>query len=50
MGLGFAPAILVGLTSSALIAPIMFVLLAMMTILMWSSLVRTGEERMLKLH
>ena len=50
MGLGFAPAILVGLTSSALIAPIMFVLLAVMTILMWSSLVRTGEERMLKLH
>jgi hypothetical protein len=50
MALGFAPAVLAGLTGSALIPPLMFVFLVAMTILMWSSLVRSGEERMLKLH
>lgn len=50
MALGFAPAVLMGLTNSALIAPITFGFLVVMTILMWSSLVRSGEERMLKLH
>jgi ABC-2 type transport system permease protein len=50
MAMGFAPAILVGLTGSALIAPIVFVLLTVITILIWNSLVRSGEERLLKLH
>ncbi|GEM_PF-619365 len=50
MAAGFAPAILVGLTGSALIAPIMFVVLVVMAVLMWNSLVRSGETRMLKLH
>jgi ABC-2 type transport system permease protein len=50
MALGFAPVIVGGLTGSALIAPITFVFLVVMTILMWNSLVRSGEKRMLMLH
>lgn len=50
MAMGFVPAILAGLTGSMLVAPITFVFLAGMTVWMWNSLVRSGEERMLKLH
>ena len=50
MAAGFAPAIVVGATGSALVAPIMFALLGGVSILLWGSLVKSGEKRMLLLH
>ncbi len=50
MALGFAPAIAVAITGSALVAPIVTVLVALVTVMMWLSLVRGGEKRMLMLH
>lgn len=50
MGAAFAPAILVGITHNPLIAPITFALLCAMSLLLWGSLVKSGEERMKKLH
>ncbi len=50
MAAAFAPAILAGITNSPLVAPITFALLSGAAILLWGSLVKSGEERMLKLH
>ena len=50
MGAAFAPAIVAAVTGSALVAPITFALLAVFTIWMWASLLRSGEKRMLMLH
>ena len=50
MAAGFAPAIIAAMTGSALIAPITFVLLTVMAALLWGSLMRSGEKRMLMLH
>lgn len=50
MAAGFAPAIVVGITGSALIAPITFALLGGAAILLWGSLIKSGEQRMLKLN
>ena len=50
MGAGFAPAIVAAVTGSPLVAPIAFAVLILFTIWMWSSLVRSGEKRMLMLH
>lgn len=50
MAAGFLPAIVVGITGSALVAPITFALLGGTAILLWGSLVKSGEQRMLKLN
>jgi ABC-2 type transport system permease protein len=50
MAAAFIPAIVGGATGSPLVAPITCALLAGMTIMMWSSLMRSGEKRMLMLH
>ena len=50
MAAGFAPAIVVGITGSALVAPIIFALLVGASIILWGSLVKSGERRMLMLH
>jgi hypothetical protein len=50
MGAAFLPAILAGVIGSVLIAPITFAVLIVLAILMWASLMRSGEKRMLQLH
>ena len=50
MGAAAVPAIVAGVTKSPLVAPITFAVLVGFTIAMWSSLVRSGEKRMLMLH
>ena len=50
MAAGFAPAVAVAITGSAIIAPIVAALLFAIALLMWASLVRSGEKRMLMLH
>ena len=50
MGVGFGAAILAGVTGSALVQPIVTVLLLILTIWMWRSLVKSGERRLLLLH
>ncbi len=50
MGVGFAPAIVAGLTGSALVAPITVLVLVTLTLWMWRSLLSSGERRMLQLH
>ncbi|MDD4311617.1 MAG: hypothetical protein PHW41_03965, partial [Eubacteriales bacterium] len=50
MGAGFAPAIVAATTGSTLVAPITIAVLVLFTIWMWTSLVRSGEKRMLLLH
>ncbi len=50
MGAGFGPMILAGLTSSALVSPLVFAALITAAMLMWHSLVKTGDRRMLLLH
>jgi len=50
MAAGFLPAIVVGITGSALVAPITFALLGGTAILLWGSLLKSGEQRMLKLN
>ncbi len=50
MAAGFAPAIIAGLTGSALVAPIMLAVLVGATVWMWASLMRSGERRLLLLH
>lgn len=50
MGIGFGSAIVAGVTGSALVAPIIALLLLVMTWLMWHSLLKSGENRLLKLN
>ncbi len=50
MGAAFLPGILAATIGSALVAPITFAVLVVVTILMWASLVHSGEKRMLQLH
>ena len=50
MGAAFLPGILAATIGSALVAPITFAVLIVVTILMWASLVHSGEKRMLQLH
>lgn len=50
MGLGFGPAILAGVTGSALVKPIMFFALVVAGLLFWRSLTTDGERRLLLLH
>ena len=50
MGVAAIPAIVSGVTQSPLVAPITFVVLVGLSIAMWSSLVKSGEKRMLMLH
>jgi ABC-2 type transport system permease protein len=50
MGVGFGSAIAAGVTGSPLVAPIVVLFLALVTVLMWSSLMRSGEKRLLKLN
>ena len=50
MGVGFGSAIVAGLTGSALVAPIVALFLLVMTWLMWRSLLKSGENRLLKLN
>ncbi|MEN6338845.1 MAG: hypothetical protein ABFD03_01820 [Clostridiaceae bacterium] len=50
MGVGFGAAILAGVTGSALVQPIVTVVLLILTIWMWRSLVKSGERRLLLLH
>jgi hypothetical protein len=50
MSAAFAPALVGGLTGSPLVAPITLAVLTALTIAMWSSLMRSGEKRMLTLH
>jgi len=50
MGAAFLPGILAATIGSTLVAPITFAVLVVMTILMWASLVHSGEKRMLQLN
>ena len=50
MGVGFGSAIAAGATGSALVAPIVVLFLTLMTVLLWGSLMRSGESRLLKLN
>jgi ABC-2 type transport system permease protein len=50
MAAAFAPAIIAGFVGNALVAPITFALLSGLALLLWGSLVKSGEERMLKLN
>lgn len=50
MGAGFGPAIAAGLTNSALVQPVVFTLLSAGSLLMWRSLSKSADRRLLLLH
>ena len=50
MGIGFGSAIAAGATGSAIVAPVVALFLLVTTWFMWHSLLRSGENRLLKLN
>ncbi|MEZ4509427.1 MAG: hypothetical protein R2881_07305 [Eubacteriales bacterium] len=50
MGAGFAPAILAGLTGSSLVSPVVAALALVAALILWRSLLQSGERRLLLLH
>ncbi len=47
---GFGAMIVAGLTNSLLVSPVVFVLAAVLSLIMWRSLMKNGEQRLLSLH
>ncbi|MPN12471.1 hypothetical protein SDC9_159789 [bioreactor metagenome] len=50
MGVGFGSAIIAGATGSPFVAPTVILFLALMAALLWNSLMKSGESRLLKLN
>ena len=50
MAAGFGPIILAGVSASPLVQPVVFLILTVFTLLMWRSLIKNGDRRMLLLH